>query len=82
MKIGKSNNPEKRVKELQTGNAEKLEIIATYDVPDHYERLLQKTFFRWRKRGEWFNVSGSDLGDLLRICDRICLRSSYFRIDT
>jgi hypothetical protein len=32
VKIGKSNNPFKRVKTLQTGNPKSLEIVATFSV--------------------------------------------------
>jgi len=60
IKIGKSNNPEKRVKELQTGNPYKLYLIAfihceTEEGAIKLERKIHRLFKKRRMIGEWFH---------------------------
>lgn len=61
-KIGWSKNPQKRLKQLQTGNSNKLKILKIYDVPRVKERFLHKALFRFKIRhnGEWFKISSTD----------------------
>ena len=60
IKIGKSNDPEKRMAELQTGNPKILRLIATIPCKSEQEafdleKALHKTFkSRWL-HGEWFH---------------------------
>lgn len=67
IKIGSSKSPQKRLKQLQTGNASKLKLEAFYDVPDYYEKRLHYLLrqFRCRHNNEWFNISLDSLIDLL-----------------
>ena len=59
-KVGISNNPEKRLLQLQTGNHNKLKIEKTYEVDKkkifkiekEIHNFLQK---KYQKRGEWFS---------------------------
>jgi Meiotically up-regulated gene 113 len=60
IKIGKSNNPLKRLQALQTGNDDQLELIATLEIEDAAvlaaERTLHIMFQAFRKDGEWFEL--------------------------
>lgn len=55
-KIGLSKQPYKRVKQLQTGNANKIQLIHKFETEHSYQ--LEKTFHNIyqinRKMGEWF----------------------------
>jgi len=64
VKIGKSGNPEKRMKFLQTGNPCKLELIriipckdekSAYSLEGRFHRLMKKR----RLHGEWYHPSFS-----------------------
>ena len=62
MKIGYSRDPEKRLKQLQTGNCLELKIeakICCKDEPTarHIEKLAHQIFKSEHKRGEWFRLS-------------------------
>lgn len=58
-KIGISDNPDKRVKQLQTGHPEKLEIKYKKIIENArlYEKLLHKDISYIRSYGEWFDLS-------------------------
>lgn len=56
VKIGKSKNPEKRLKQLQTGSALKLKLLGTFDLSDHYEKRLHWILRNFRTQGEWFEL--------------------------
>ena len=55
-KIGKADNPEKRIKELQTGCPETLEIKLVIDGDEEKENMLHKALNKYRVRGEWFKI--------------------------
>ena len=55
IKIGRSKNPEKRLKQLQTGNPNRLKLIATFKGQGWKEKLIHEDLKRWRKKGEWFS---------------------------
>jgi hypothetical protein len=63
-KIGFSNNVNKRLKTLQTGNPEQLYIHHYELVPDDRARLLEhklhKELNHMRIKGEWFEMSPND----------------------
>ena len=59
VKIGVSNNPEKRLKKLQIGNHKRLHIIAKFCFNDKneafiFERFLHEKFQKWHMNGEWY----------------------------
>lgn len=56
-KIGKADDPEKRLKELQTGCPEKLEIKLVIDGGEDKEKMLHKALNKYRYRGEWFQIN-------------------------
>jgi hypothetical protein len=63
-KIGFSANPEKRVRQLQTGHAYLLNLHYSQVVPNNearkIERLVHQTIGYRRSKGEWFDISVSD----------------------
>lgn len=57
IKIGYTDrDPQIRLKELQTGNPEKLELIAVSNGSRYQERKIHKTLKKWRCKGgtEWY----------------------------
>ena len=57
-KIGISKDPERRVKELNTGNPEQLILVHAYlaiDIRNKSETLAHAVFVENRLKGEWFN---------------------------
>lgn len=58
IKIGVTNNVEKRLKELQTGNPKKLKVIKIIycENPYYVEKMYHELFKSKRKEGEWFDI--------------------------
>lgn len=72
IKIGKAENVERRLAELQTANYEELKIIAiipcgSTKAAEYVERGIHKRFARSRIRGEWFkgNIKFSNVQEKL-----------------
>lgn len=62
IKIGKSNNPHKRIDSLQTSNSNPLYIVATLNCTSQtqafrLEKKLHRVFSKHRLKGEWFSIS-------------------------
>lgn len=57
-KIGISKNPNKRLKQLQTGNSSELKLIDKYPTKhaNIIEKSLQNYFSYSKKVGEWFEI--------------------------
>jgi len=55
IKIGRSKNPVRRLKQLQTGNANKLKLIASFENMGWREKIIHERLDRWSEEGEWFN---------------------------
>jgi hypothetical protein len=58
VKIGFSDNPESRLKELQTGSPVKLKLLGTMPGCFQTESELHKIFSHKRTNGEWFRYDG------------------------
>jgi len=58
-KIGFSKNPEKRLKEIQTGCPQKLHIEEITEGTFKTEKLLHSKFKQLRVQGEWFTYDDS-----------------------
>lgn len=63
VKIGITNDPENRVKVLQTGQPMELHLL--WSVEGAYEVALHKRFEEYRTRGEWFDLR--PLGDPVEV---------------
>ncbi len=72
-KIGYSKHPEKRLKEVQTSNASKVELL--YQFPTKHGRLLETTLHRSfptsRLEGEWFLLSNDDVQNFSALCKQL-----------
>ncbi len=55
IKIGRSKDPVKRLKQLQTGNPNKLKLIATFEKEGWKENILHERLRPFRLQGEWFS---------------------------
>ena len=55
VKIGIADDPERRMKELQTGNPKQLLLLGKFDGARLSERLLHRRFGLLRSHGEWFH---------------------------
>lgn len=65
VKIGYSKNPWARAKELQTGNASKVEVLAHFRCSANSERDIHEVLASFRHVGEWFNL-GADIASIMR----------------
>lgn len=59
IKIGRSEDPQKRLEQLQVGNHQKLSIIwicenEQYEDDCEFESILHDIFKEYKLRGEWF----------------------------
>lgn len=71
-KIGyTSKNIEERIKELQTGNGNKLILVHTFETK--FATVLEKTLHRRYKSknliGEWFELDEKDVNEFPVLCD-------------
>lgn len=64
VKIGFSGNPERRLKQLQTGHPKPLDLYHKEEVNPGLvkalERVIHRTLAHKRKNGEWFALSPED----------------------
>lgn len=77
IKIGFSDNPRKRLKELQTGSAEKLVLIKTIEGDQKLEGQLHELFSHCRLDGEWFSPADEIL-EFIKGKDRKTLEGKFF----
>ena len=71
VKIGISANPKKRLDDLQTANSSRLKLraIAEPSEPKKMEKTLHEKYEEANVRGEWFNLSESDIGSIIEFVD-------------
>ncbi len=70
-KIGISkNDPNKRLKTLQTGSANTLRIVDKFisNYANILEKTLHRTFELEHHRGEWFNLNNEQVEMFLPLC--------------
>jgi predicted GIY-YIG superfamily endonuclease len=72
-KIGVSKNPSTRIKQLQTGNASKLEIIHIFKTtfPYKIESSLHRKYSLQNIHNEWFEMSSIDVDNFLNECKKL-----------
>ncbi len=80
IKIGFSKKPEKRIKELQTGNSRKLAIMGWIESEDKsLEKNLHQKYEEFRLTGEWFSIEPCDVLEELKnksTSSFICIQSN------
>jgi len=71
-KIGIAQDPEKRMRELQTGNPQRLELatIIESDQPARVENTLHRIYQECKHRGEWYTLPINAVNSL-KALDRI-----------
>lgn len=67
-KIGKSTNPLKRIKALQTSSPNTLKFMYLFDVKDSEEKKLHKYLNKYKteSNNEWFDLTNCDLIGILK----------------
>lgn len=72
-KIGIAKNPSQRIKQLQTGNSDKLQIIETYQSENasKIESALHHRYAHVRNEGEWFDMSITEEVSFVEQCRNI-----------
>ena len=80
-KIGISKDPKKRVKQLQTGSPEIIEILCTYksDWAFKIESTLHRRYLQNNIRGEWFEFNYLNKDIFLNECKKICTNLTYIK---
>lgn len=80
LKIGMSDNPLKRMKQVQSGAGFPLKLVYESEPvinPTTVERLIHKELLKYRKGGEWFEL---DVKTAKKIIDKIltvCIKGDY-----
>jgi hypothetical protein len=57
VKIGRSSDVSRRVKELQAGNHNKLSVVRVWENQGHVEHAVHRYLEAVREEGEWFDTS-------------------------
>lgn len=72
-KIGVSKHPNKRIKELQTGNSSGLKLVETYqsEFAHKIEKSLQNRYAHLKKEGEWFDLTIENEVTFKKECQQI-----------
>jgi len=72
-KIGIARDPQKRLKELQTGNPNQLTIIETFlsEYSNKVEKNLHRKYSYTKKEGEWFDLSIKEEVSFINDCKKI-----------
>lgn len=68
-KIGLSDNPQKRLNQLQTGASSNLTLVQTHDCETRqraqlFEKVMHKAFHDKKVRGEWFEMDIEEASSL------------------
>ena len=72
-KIGVSKDPNKRLKQLKTGNSSPLKLINSYktDIANKIEKILHRKYSHLSMEGEWFDLSISEEVKFIDECEKI-----------
>ena len=72
-KIGVYINPKRRVKEIQTGNSNKVELVCEYETDKPYliEKVLHNRYSHLLEHGEWYVLSLEDEIEFNNNCKKI-----------
>ena len=78
VKIGYSNDIKKRISNLQTANSKELKLLGVVPGNTGLEALFHTKYKSLRVRGEWFNLSSSEVEEILFI-NQVFGAVSYLR---
>ncbi len=72
-KIGVSKSPNKRLKQIQTGNPAPVEILYLYETENAYkiEKALHNRYSHFNTHGEWFELSIKEEMSFIDNCTKI-----------
>ncbi len=75
-KIGiTSKNPNKRVKQLQTGSSGKIDLLKKYQSPFYkkIENFLHRKYFTYKCEGgsEWFQLPDEEVINFIKECEKL-----------
>lgn len=72
-KIGVSKSPNKRLKEVQTGNPSPIDILYLYETENAYkiEKALHNRYSQYNTHGEWFELSIKEELSFMETCASI-----------
>lgn len=56
VKVGVSCDPQRRMANLQTSNAERVKLITSVPGTARLEHAIHESFREWKRHGEWFDV--------------------------
>ena len=72
-KIGVSKNPHKRIKQLQTGNGNRIKLVSVFEskFPTKLEKILHNIYKINRTVGEWFLLDTSIEQKFITECSNI-----------
>ena len=72
-KIGVSEHPKERLKQLQTANPNELWVAFEFptEFGQQHETTLHRFLNRYHKRGEWFVLEKSEFENAKKICQQI-----------
>jgi len=76
VKIGYSKNPTLRIKTLQTGSSNRLELIAILKGTIKEEKFLQKKFNKYHINNEWFEYN-ENIREFIKYLDYNNLSTDY-----
>lgn len=80
-KIGVSNKPLKRLKQIQTGNAEEIRLVTQYETSNYgqIEKYFHRKYEYLNTIGEWFNLTLEDELSFIDECERVDRNITYLR---
>ena len=78
-KIGYSNDPVKRLAELQVGNPSRIELVGTVSGTIVEEKKLHDLFKGKRVSGEWFALSDEDVESILSSSPKLAVFTARVR---
>lgn len=72
-KIGIAKDVNKRIKQLQTGNSQEIELIDSFEseYANKIEKALHNKYSYVKESGEWFTLSVSEEVNFIKECKRI-----------
>lgn len=70
IKIGSSQNPFERLRQLRTGSASRLQMITAVPAAEATELALHKRFREHRSHGEWFHPHPDLLSCIAGLIDK------------